>query len=150
MDPTIEPVISALDLTLRSDAWNDDKVGAHFGLIPTAHCGDLSRLKDDELLVYKLIRDNFLSQFMATAKYRNVTLEIAAGDDRIVASSSTLVSPGWLDFIKPAKDDDADEEQNQTIPELNEGSEVKIKSSEIITKKHQRLNILLKRHYSPQ
>ncbi|EAO3950626.1 DNA topoisomerase 3 [Salmonella enterica] len=135
MDPTIEPVISALDLTLRSDAWNDDKVGAHFGLIPTAHCGDLSRLKDDELLVYKLVRDNFISQFMATAKYRNVTLEIAAGDDRIVASSSTLVSPGWLEFIKPVKDDDADEEQNQTVPELKEGSELKIKSAEIISKK---------------
>lgn len=135
MDPIMQSVISTLDLTLRSDAWNDDKVGAHFGLIPTAHCGDLSRLKDDELLVYKLVRDNFLSQFMAAAKYRNITLELAAGEDRIIASSSTLVSPGWLDFIKPVKEDTPEEEQNQTVPELHEGSEVKIKSVDIVTKK---------------
>jgi DNA topoisomerase-3 len=75
MDPSISETIDGLDTSLRSDAWDDSKVGAHYGLIPTSHRGDLTQLTGDELKAYTLIRDSFIIQFMPPAEYRKVSLK---------------------------------------------------------------------------
>ncbi|MCE4552775.1 DNA topoisomerase, partial [Xanthomonas hortorum] len=43
-DPTLKSVVDQLDRTQRSRAWNDGKVTAHHGIIPTLEPTDLSAM----------------------------------------------------------------------------------------------------------
>lgn len=138
MDPTLGTVIQQLDLSIRSEAWNDEKVEAHYGLMPTPNAIPLSTLSDDEIKVYTLIRDNFISQFMPPATYRNVTLEMRVNDNILMANSSRLTEPGWMSFIKPVNDDnDEDEPQHRILPELAVGTAVTVSNAAVIAKKTQ-------------
>lgn len=135
MDTSIVDTVTSLDLSVRSEAWNDEKVEAHYALIPTTHQTDLSRLTDDEVLVYKLIRDSFIAQFMPPAKYRIVSLELVYENEKINSKGSTLISKGWMDYISPAKDaNESDEEICSTVPELPLGTAVKVQSAHVLNK----------------
>jgi DNA topoisomerase-3 len=53
-DPTLRPLIMGqLDRTQRSRAWNDGKVTAHHGIIPTLEPANLSAMSEKELAVYR-------------------------------------------------------------------------------------------------
>src|SRR5690606_14188092 len=56
-DPTLGPVIDRLHLTQRSRAWDDARVSAHHGIIPTAEPINLAAMSERERAVYQLIRD---------------------------------------------------------------------------------------------
>ncbi|MDC6625624.1 DNA topoisomerase, partial [Leclercia adecarboxylata] len=52
-DPTLAALQPHLDLSRRSRAWNDAKVGAHHGIIPTAAARGLERLAGRPRAVYE-------------------------------------------------------------------------------------------------
>ncbi|EKQ3559666.1 DNA topoisomerase III, partial [Salmonella enterica] len=49
-DPSLKshPALAQLDISLISRIWNDKKITAHHGIIPTKQAGNLSRLSTDE------------------------------------------------------------------------------------------------------
>ncbi|MGV8242223.1 DNA topoisomerase, partial [Pseudomonas aeruginosa] len=63
-DPSLRPIMDQLDRTQRSRAWNDAKVSAHHGIIPTLEPANLSTMSEKELAVYRLIRAHYLAQFL--------------------------------------------------------------------------------------
>ncbi|MEG6992423.1 DNA topoisomerase, partial [Pseudomonas aeruginosa] len=63
-DPLLRPIMDQLDRTQRSRAWNDAKVSAHHGIIPTLEPANLSTMSEKELAVYRLIRAHYLAQFL--------------------------------------------------------------------------------------
>lgn len=63
-DPSLRPLIGQLDRNQRSRAWNDGKVSAHHGIIPTLEPANLSAMNEKELAVYRLIRAHYLAQFL--------------------------------------------------------------------------------------
>src|SRR3546814_15144921 len=63
-DPALLPVMEQLDRTQRSRAWNDGKVTAHHGIIPTLEPVNLSAMSEKELAVYSLIRPHYLAQLL--------------------------------------------------------------------------------------
>ncbi len=46
-DLSIQPLLEKLDWSLRSRAWNDEKITAHHGIIPTMEPADLSAMTDN-------------------------------------------------------------------------------------------------------
>ncbi|MEE3559935.1 DNA topoisomerase, partial [Pseudomonas aeruginosa] len=60
-DPGLRPLIDRLDRNQRSRAWNDGKVSAHHGIIPTLEPANLSAMNEKELAVYRLIRAHYLA-----------------------------------------------------------------------------------------
>ncbi|EBW3155572.1 DNA topoisomerase III, partial [Salmonella enterica subsp. enterica serovar Java] len=62
-DPLLKshPALAQLDTSLVSRIWNDKKITAHHGIIPTKQAGNLSRLSTDERNVYQLIRQHYLA-----------------------------------------------------------------------------------------
>ena len=54
-DSSLLPLKAHLDLRRRSRAWNDAKVSAHHGIIPTAAISSLDRLTGKHKAVYTLI-----------------------------------------------------------------------------------------------
>lgn len=138
MDDSMVAIVDSLDTSLRSDAWVENMTDAHYGLIPTPHRCDLSKLTEDELKVYRLIRDMFIVQFMPPAQRRKVALEIRAADTLFMANGSTLTSPGWMSYLQPAKEEDTpDEAVESDVPELETGTEVKFDDLQILSKKTQ-------------
>src|SRR3546814_11919134 len=63
-DPSLRPLIGQLGRNQRSRAWNDGKVTAHHGIIPTLEPANLSAMNEKELAVYRLIRAHYLAQFL--------------------------------------------------------------------------------------
>src|SRR3546814_4391656 len=47
-DPSLRPLIGQLDRNQRSRAWNDGKVTAHHGIIPTLEPANLSAMNEKE------------------------------------------------------------------------------------------------------
>ncbi|HFU7834397.1 TPA: DNA topoisomerase, partial [Escherichia coli] len=47
-----------------SGIWNDRKITAHHAIIPTRQPFNIVALSDNELKVYRLIRQHYLAQFL--------------------------------------------------------------------------------------
>src|SRR3989344_3108692 len=62
--PSLRTIMGQLDRFQRSRAWNDGKVTAHHGIIPTLEPANLSAMSEKELAVYRLIRAHYLAQFL--------------------------------------------------------------------------------------
>lgn len=84
--PDLSSAISNANPALKSRAWNDKKVTAHFGIIPTSHPGladEFKRLSDDERQAYLEIAKRYVLQFHPDAKASKTTIILACpeGDD---------------------------------------------------------------------
>ena len=82
-DPSLRSIMGQLDRSQRSRAWNDGKVTAHHGIIPTLEPAKLSAMSEKELAVYRLIRSHYLAQFLPHHEF-----------DRTVAKFSCGAEPG--------------------------------------------------------
>lgn len=84
----------------QSKAWNDSKVGAHHGIIPTQK--KLSSLNATELKVYRLVCRNYVAQFLAHHTFfdSKATIEIEKG--LFVAKAKEAVDEGWKPLFESA------------------------------------------------
>jgi DNA topoisomerase-3 len=82
-DPSLRPLIMVqLDRNQRSRAWNDGKVTAHHGIIPTLEPANLSAMSAKELAVYRLIRAHYLAQFLPHHEFDRTVAQLAAAARR--------------------------------------------------------------------
>src|SRR3546814_598704 len=79
-DPALLPVMEQLDRTQRSRAWNDGKVTAHHGIIPTLEPVNLSAMSEKELAVYRLIRAHYLAQFLPLHEFDRTTARFSCAE----------------------------------------------------------------------
>lgn len=63
-DPDIAPELAKLTPDIVSRVWNDKKITAHHAIIPTRQAFNIGALSDNELRVYRLIRQHYLAQFL--------------------------------------------------------------------------------------
>ncbi|MEV8581648.1 DNA topoisomerase III [Pseudomonas aeruginosa] len=126
-DPSLSPIMNQLDRSQRSRAWNDGKVTAHHGIIPTLEPANLSAMSERELAVYRLIRAHYLAQFLPHHEFDRTVAQLSCGQQRLVATGKQVVSRGWrLVLAEPAHEGGADEDGNaaarsQVLPPLSEG-----------------------------
>lgn len=131
-DPNIVQVLSRLDKTIRSRVWNDKKITAHHGIIPTLEPTDFSKMSEKELAVYKLIRSYYLAQFLPVHEYDRTVVELSCGNNRLKATGKQIVSQGWHSVVKAEKETDDDvENKSQVLPPLSEGMQCKVISAEL-------------------
>jgi len=124
-DPPIRPIIDTLDRSLRSRAWDDSRVGAHHGMIPTTEPADISRFSEKERLVYQLIRGRLLAQFLPAHEYDRTVAQLTCSGERLEATGKQVRSVGWRSLLReqPAADvDDGAVTPNQVLPPLASGT----------------------------
>ncbi|SFT71371.1 DNA topoisomerase III [Paraburkholderia aspalathi] len=123
-DPGLRPLIDALDRTQRSRAWNDGKISAHHGIIPTLEPTHLAAMSDKERSVYGLIRAHYLAQFLPHHEYDRSTALLSCGGHSLQATGKQVVIAGWrqafLDSDPEAPDDDPSP-RSQSLPALASG-----------------------------
>ena len=124
-DPALQPLAGFLDPQRRSRAWNDAKVSAHHGIIPTAAAKNLERLSGKQRAVYTLIRARYLAQFLPNHEYDRTQADFDCAGQALRAVGKQIIEPGWKralpEALAPAKGREAP--APQPLPRLHEGLE---------------------------
>ncbi|MGU1062131.1 DNA topoisomerase III [Pseudomonas aeruginosa] len=133
-DPSLRPLIDQLDRTRHSRAWNDKKVTAHHGIIPTAEPAQLSAMSEKELAVYRLIRAHYLAQFLPHHEFDRTVAQIRCADQSLQASGKQVAAAGWRVVLAPSAADAADDEseqRSQVLPPLADGTRCRVSQIEL-------------------
>ncbi|NCC80354.1 MAG: type I DNA topoisomerase, partial [Clostridia bacterium] len=108
---------------------------AHEAIRPTVIELTPEKVKDsvkaEEYKLYKLIWERFIASQMESCKLNTISLEVQNGDYKFRASGSSVAFDG---FMKLYDYKNEDEEENTSIPELEENE--KLKSKEIHLNQH--------------
>ncbi len=123
-DPGLAELLPHLDAQRRSRAWNDAKVSAHHGIIPTAAALNLDRLVGKQRAVYTLIRARYLAQFLPNHEYDRTQTDFDCAGQALRAVGKVIVEPGWRralpEALTPGKGREA---PPQPLPALREGQD---------------------------
>ncbi|MEX6504122.1 DNA topoisomerase III [Pseudomonas zhanjiangensis] len=129
-DPALADLLAHIQAQRRSRAWNDAKVGAHHGIIPTAAVPEASRLTGKPRAVYQLIRARYLAQFLPNHEYDRTQADFDCAGQALRAVGKQIVEPGWKRALPQAlattKGGEAAPAQN--LPPLREGQDCAVKS----------------------
>ena len=136
-DPTLAPIMGQLDRSHRSRAWNDGKVTAHHGIIPTLEPANLSAMSEKEQAVYRLIRAHYLAQFLPHHEFDRTVANLSCGQQKLVATGKQVVARGWrLVLAEPDREGSADEDgdasaRSQVLPALCDGMACHVAGADI-------------------
>jgi DNA topoisomerase-3 len=117
-DPASER-IRRLDRSLRSRAWNDAKVTAHHGIIPTTEPANLARMSEQERQVYELIRSHYLAQFLPHHEFDRTQVELECGGERLTAVGKQILVQGWKGLLDDNTEDDEPSQSPSYSPPYN-------------------------------
>ena len=123
-DPCLRSLVGQLDRNQRSRAWNDGKVTAHHGIIPTLESANLSAMNTKELAVYRLIRAHYLAQFLPHHECDRTVAQLACGGQSLVAVGKHIAVIGWRQVLATPEPDAADgveAQRSQVLPPLASG-----------------------------
>lgn len=138
-DPSLKshPALAQLDTSLVSRIWNDKKITAHHGIIPTKQAGDLSRLSTDERNVYQLIRQHYLAQFLPLMEVDATEATFNISGQLFRTTGNVVVVAGWKAlFTEPSRtaqipaDGNEDKEGVSRLPPLQAGQTCRVQGAE--------------------
>jgi DNA topoisomerase-1 len=98
---------------------------------PESMAASLSR---DQLKLYRLIWLRFLASQMSDAVFDATTVDIEAAGHFFRATGSVMKFPGFTAVYTEERDEDAEEERNQLLPELKEGQVLHL--NELLPEQH--------------
>ncbi|EIT6901403.1 DNA topoisomerase III [Salmonella enterica] len=138
-DPSLKshPALAQLDISLVSRIWNDKKITAHHGIIPTKQAGDLSRLSTDERNVYQLIRQHYLAQFLPQMEVDATEATFNISGQLFRTTGNVVVVAGWKALFtepsqtaEPPADGKDDKEAASRLPPLQAGQACRVQGAE--------------------
>jgi len=133
-DPPLRPLTDSLDLSLRSRAWNDGKVTAHHGIIPTLEPVDLGAMSEPERAVYRLIRAHYLAQFLPPHEFDRTVATLSCGDQQLAATGKQVVVAGWRQVLREPEAEETDgsgQSRGQRLPILQAGTACQIEGVDL-------------------
>ena len=118
--------VSAPAVVLHTQICNSKKVSDHHAIIPTMVAGetDLNTLPAGEREILTMIAKQVLRAVSESYRYRETTVVITCGDNTFTSKGKTITEPGWKIYNDK-------EQTDKVIPELSEGDELQVASSEI-------------------
>ncbi|KRP82420.1 DNA topoisomerase III [Pseudomonas lactis] len=122
-DTAVNELMPHIDPQRRSRAWNDAKVSAHHGIIPTGAGKAVSQLTGKHRAVYTLIRARYLAQFLPNHEYDRTQADFDCAGHALRAVGKVVIEPGWKralpEALVPAKGREAP--APQALPTLVQG-----------------------------
>ncbi|MEJ3803397.1 DNA topoisomerase 3 [Campylobacter jejuni] len=117
----IQALIASSDLTIKSKAFNDANISAHYGIIPTQNKIS-SQLTQDELVVYNLIAKRFIIQFFHPREYQTTTINLEVNQRIFTATQNKTTKSGFRSLWQNI---DSKEEQENNENDINDLSILK-------------------------
>jgi len=111
------------DATLKSKAWNNNKVTAHHAIIPTEKSADKVILNNFEKNIYQLITRHYIAQFYPAYLYNHTQLSLNIAGGIFITSANVPEQMGWKCLFKKenTNNDKSDDETQQFLPEVKQG-----------------------------
>ncbi|HIF0302654.1 TPA: DNA topoisomerase 3 [Legionella pneumophila] len=122
VNPELIALIERCDTSIKSNTWDDSKVGAHYGIIPTQHTGSRARLNEKEQAIYGLIVRAYLAQFYPLHEYLSTTVQIEVNGITFKTSGKTIIHNGWREVYATADEEEPGEHQNLPAMKLNDAA----------------------------
>lgn len=129
VNPELSALISKADPAIKSKTWNDTKISAHHGIIPTSQIADKSALNDKEQKIYSYIVKTYIAQFYPKCVILNTTLKISAGEINLVAKGSVVIKKGFKEVLGGNVD------KSQNLPKCQKGTQAKLETVELLNEK---------------
>ncbi|MCW9718567.1 DNA topoisomerase III [Avibacterium sp. 21-599] len=126
-----QKIASHLNLSQKSRAWNDKKVTAHHGIIPTAGNVSLTKMNEHERKVYDLICQRYLAQFLPHFETDKTTIQLQAGNHQLIAKGKVIVAQGWKVLFGNNHDEDNEDEDKQRLPKLAQNEVCSIQNTDV-------------------
>lgn len=131
-DSTLQATVAQLDTQYVSRIWNDKKITAHHGIIPTKHAGDLNKLSDEERQIYQLVRLHYLAQFLPPMDVDATEATFNLGGQLFRTRGNVIVHPGWK-VLFGALADDEHQDDSPRLPALQAGQVCPVQGAEAIS-----------------
>lgn len=123
VNPDMAALVDGADLSIRSRTWDDSKITAHHGIVPTMQKGNKDALTNREQLIYEMIVRVYLAQFYPVHEYMQTTVDVTVANERFVATGRVITRNGWRDVFD--QNDDANENESDKLPSpMNQGDHV--------------------------
>lgn len=137
VNPALARIVDAADPTIKSKTWNDAKITAHHGIIPTMHAGDISGLSDTQRNIYGLIVLAYLAQFFPLHEYMSTKIIVDVNGEAFGVTGKTVTRNGWRSVYNEQAEDEQPEEDGdkQTLPAVHQGDAVKCSMATLEPKK---------------
>lgn len=129
-DASLHPLATQLNLQQRSRLWNDSKITAHHGIIPTRKTVDLTQMNDSERKVYGLVRSHFLAQFLPDHEVDKTDLRLNCAGETLVARGSVVIVSGWRQLFLREMATHSPEE-TQALPTLQQGQTCEVEQVDV-------------------
>jgi len=110
------------EASIKSPAWNDKKLGAHYAIIPLETRRPVANLSKDEQLVYRLIVRQYIAQFHPDYEYDATKLVALVNGERFGAYGQVPGALGWHQII-PLSKANKDDSANAPLPSVNKGEQ---------------------------
>ena len=130
-DNGLNALIAQANKKQKSRVWNDKKITAHHGIIPTQATPGINRLTDKEFNIYNLIRRRYIAQFFPDYEYDQSTIVVTIKSDQFKASGRIARVKGWKIALEaettPVKTNlskSAGEDNNKELPAVKKGEEL--------------------------
>ncbi|MBF0358420.1 MAG: DNA topoisomerase III [Magnetococcales bacterium] len=139
-DQAFTKIIQGADISLRSKAWNDKKITAHHGIIPTTARVNIGAMSQDEFRLYDLVRRHYIAQFYPAFEFDRTVIDSKIEAELFRASGRVERILGWKDVLrsesqnskKASKDKQRSE---QKLPPVEKDDIVEVEKAKIEEKK---------------
>lgn len=115
---------------IKSKTWDDSKITAHHGIVPTSHIGNLSALSTQQRNLYDLIVSTYLAQFYPAHEYMSTKIVVQAAGERFSVTGKTVTLNGWKD-VYPKDEDEEGKAPTQILPSVKKGDAVACKGASL-------------------
>ncbi len=105
---------------------NDAKVSDHHAIIPTEQFVQLSHMTVDERRIYDLVVRRFLAVLYPAAEYEQTSIQAEIEKETFAAKGSFILEKGWKEVYEGANEALEEEEEIQTLPNLEQGMKLSV------------------------
>ena len=129
VNPGLAGLVDKADPSIKSKTWDDSKITAHHGIIPTMHQGSAAGLNEKERNIYDLIVRAYLAQFYQVYEYMSTTVGVDVSGETFRASGQVTTRNGWRDVYTVDDSEEGGEggkepTDSQTLPAMKQGDDV--------------------------
>lgn len=139
IDSSLSTLVKECNVAFKSTSWNDDKVTAHHGIIPTTNQNvSLTSMSTEAFKIYDLIRTLYIAQFLGDFKYEQTNIVITCEGEAFSATGRIPLNLGWNKIFDKDGSIDAikgDDEVEQNFPNWSEGQVLCVEQEKITDKK---------------
>ena len=117
---------------------DNSKVSDHHAIIPTEQFVNLSALSPEERNIYDLIVKRFIAVLSAPFEYEQTSVKLNVTGETFTARGRIVKSWGWKSVYEgfgKLEEDSDDEDNDQSLPDVQKGSRAKVVSPRAINGK---------------